>query len=406
VGVKGQNPEGAYLMSPTSKNKGLARAREIYLGRSARVKELGSEGQKIIGYLCLYPAVEMLTALDLVPYRMFGDMKEPITKADNYLPSVVCPFLRSLLDLGVKGQYDFLDGVVMAHSCDVGAQMLGLWNHFARTPYSYFIDTPHTLHYEAQKQERGELQDFQSSLESLTGKKLTSQNLRRAVQSHNRQRELVRSLYELKKPDPPLISGTETLQVLVAIMSLPVTEGNQLLQQVINEVKGRKGGPAKKTSRLLFWGPVVNETPLVDMIESLDANIVMDDTCVGSRAFFGDVKATADPLDGLAEHYLAGIKCPRTFVDNPDSGNRKNLDADLERRFGYLKDYARGWRVDGVILQSVRYCDSHGYEIPSVRDYLDKAGLPSIYLEHNNTEGALSPLKTRVQGFLEVIGNR
>ena len=55
-------------------------------------------------------------------------------------------------------------------------------------------------------------------------------------------------------------------------------------------------------------------------------------------------------------------------------------------------------------MQSVRYCDSHGYEVPAVRDYLTRAGLPSIYLEHDNTEGALAQLRTRVQGFLEVIG--
>lgn len=375
--------------------KGLERARGIYRNRSQRAKELQAEGKKIIGYLCLYPPVEMLTALDLVPYRMFGDMKEPITKADNCLPTVVCPFLRSLLDLGIKGKYNFLDGVVMAHSCDVGAQMLGLWDHFVKTPYSYFIDTPHTLHREAREQEKGELADFQTSLENLTGKKLISKSLGEAVQAHNRQRGLVRSLYELKKTNPPLISGAETLQVLVSVMSLPVAEGNQLLDEVIDEVKGRKSGPPKKAARLLLWGPVVNETPLIDMIESLDASVVMDDTCVGSRAFFGDVKATTDPLDGLADHYLAGIKCPRTFVEG-----------DPERRFGYLKDYVKDWKADGVILQSVRYCDSHGYEIPAIRNYLESAGIPSIYIEHNNTEGALSPLKTRVQGFLEIINNR
>jgi benzoyl-CoA reductase subunit C len=380
-------------MGQTQKSAGLARAREVYTNRSKRAIELQAEGQKIIGYLCLYPAVEMLTALDLVPYRMFGDMKEPVTKADNYLPTVVCPFLRSLLDLGIKGKYNFLDGAVMAHSCDVGAQMLGLWDHFVKTPYSYFIDTPHTLAREARDQEKGELQGFQKSLESLTGRKLTPKALSEAVWSHNRQRELVRDLYELRKPDPPLISGAETLQVLVSTMSLPVSEGTQLLTEVIDEVKTRKQGPSKKSTRLLLWGPVINETPMIEMIESLDANVVMDDTCVGSRAFFGDVKATTDPLDGVADHYLAGIKCPRTFIDgNPD------------QRFGYLLDYVKAWKADGVILQSVRYCDSHGYEIPAVRDYLQKAGMPSIYIEHNNTEGALSPLKTRVQGFLEVIG--
>ena len=60
--------------------------------------------------------------------------------------------------------------------------------------------------------------------------------------------------------------------------------------------------------------------------------------------------------------------------------------------------------VDGVVLQSLRYCDTHGYEVPSIKDYLGSIGIPSIYIEHDNTEGALAQIRTRVQGFLEVIG--
>jgi len=98
-------------------SKGLAKAREVYQDRPRRVLELRTEGKKIVGYLCIYPVLEMMTALDIVPYRIFGDMREPITKADTYLPTVVCPFLRSCLDLGLKGSYDFLDGIITSHIC-------------------------------------------------------------------------------------------------------------------------------------------------------------------------------------------------------------------------------------------------------------------------------------------------
>ena len=123
---------------------GLSKAKEICQNRSQRVMELKAEGKTIIGYLCIYPVLEMITAFDLVPYRIFGDMDEPITDADDYMPSIVCPFLRSILDLGVKGRYDFLDGVVMAHICDVGARTAHIWDVAVKTPYSHFIDIPHT----------------------------------------------------------------------------------------------------------------------------------------------------------------------------------------------------------------------------------------------------------------------
>lgn len=82
---------------------------------------------------------------------------------------------------------------------------------------------------------------------------------------------------------------------------------------------------------------------------------------------------------------------------------KKDYQADLEARFEYLKGYATDWKVNGVILQSIRYCDGHGYEVPVIKDYLDGLGLPSIYLEHDYSKSALAPLRTRVQGLTEII---
>jgi len=383
---------------------GLTRVKEIYQDRYQRAKELKAEGKKVIGYLCIYPVLEMMTALDTVPHRIFGDMSEPITGADDYLPTMVCPFLRSLLDLGLKGRYDFLDGVVMAHICDVGARTSHLWDVAVKTPYSHFIDTPHTTHKVAQEQFKELLKDFQKTLESFAGKELSPERLKEAIEVHNQQRALVRELYDLRKPTPPLISGTETLQVMVAIMSLPVEEGNELLRQVISEVKQRKDGPPKKLARLLVWGSIIDDIALMEMIESLDANVVMDDTCVGSRAYFADVKLTDDPLDGLAYHYLVDLKCPRTFREANPGDTSKDYMTDLEARFSYLGDFAKEWNAGGVILQVIRYCDSHGYEVPQLKDYLESIGLPNIYLEHDYNKAALAPLKTRVQAFTEIIG--
>jgi len=383
---------------------GLSRAKQIYQDRTHRVKELKAEGKKIIGYLDIFPVLEMLTALDLVPYRILGDMREPITKADTCLPTVVCPFIRSVMDLGLKGKYDFLDGVVMAHGCEVSEKTAHIWRIYMEPAYAHFIDTPHTTHAAAQKQHKELLRDFKKTLETFTGKELSVEELRKAVEVHNQQRALVRELYDLRKPDPPLISGTETFQVMAALASLPVTEGNELLKQVIGEVKQRKDGPLKKAARLLVWGSIIDNTAIIDMIESIGANVVMDDTSLGSRAYFSSVKLTEDPLDGLAYRYLVELKSPRTFRETVLSEtNRKDYMTDLENRFGYLKDYAREWKVNGVILQVLRYCDIHGYEVPGLRDYLDSVGLPNTYLEHDYSQAALAPLRTRVQAFLEII---
>ena len=64
-------------------SKGLSKASEIYQNRPQRVKELKAGGKKIIGYPCMYVPLEIITALDLAPYRTYGDIREPVTEADR-----------------------------------------------------------------------------------------------------------------------------------------------------------------------------------------------------------------------------------------------------------------------------------------------------------------------------------
>jgi len=381
--------------------KGLARATELYQNREAEAHRLKAEGEKLMGYLCSYPPLEMVTAMDFVPFRLLGDMAEPITKADAYLPSIICPFLRSALDLGLKERYAFLDGFLGAHVCDCGEKFCHLWNYYLTLPYHHFIDIPHVVHEASFDFIKEGLKLFQRTLEEYTGQPMTEERLKEEIKLHNQQRALVRELYGLRKADPPPISGAENLMLMVALMSIPIDRGNELLREVIAEVRERRDGPQKKTARLLLWGSPLTEVGLIETIESLDANVVMDDTCIGSRHFWPDVEPTADPLDGIAHRYLEEIKCPRTFRETTES-----YDEDQEVRFGYLGDYAREWSANGVILQSVKYCDTHGYEIPALQAYLDRMGLPNIYIEHEYTMIALAPLKTRVQAFLEMIGSR
>lgn len=383
--------------------KGLIRAEEIYQDRPRRARELKAEGRKIMGYLCLFPPLELMTALDLVPYRVLGDMEEPITKADAYLPTVICPFLRSCLEMGLKGRYDFLDGMVSCHGCDVGARLASWWNAYVQTPWAHYIFMPHTCREWEQGRYQEGLRHFQESLENYTGRKITPARLRKAIKDHNRQRALVRELYDLRKPDPPLITGVETLKVVITLMSLPVAEGNELLGEVIGEVRERRDRPPRKSARVLVWGPVMDNTVLIDLIENLDANVVMDDMCVGSRAYFDDVRLTDDPLEGLAHHYLVDIKCPRTFRENDYGATRKDNQADVASRFNYVGEYVRDWKVNGVILQAPLYCDAHAYELPAWKDYLTGIGVPSLYLEHDYSKAALAQLRTRVEAFLEMI---
>jgi benzoyl-CoA reductase subunit C len=386
----------------SDKNKGLSKAREIYLNSSQRAKELKAAGKKIIGYPCVYVPLEMLTALDLFPYRTCGDIKEPVTEADRALPHSFCPIMRNCLDCALKGKNDFLDGMVTIHSSDPQEKTARVWESYTHYPYFHFIDMPITVRPEALEYFKSQLNDFRKTLEAFTGKKLPTDKLKAAIKAHNRQRALVRELYELTKSSPPHISGTEIVQVVKALTSLPVVEGNDLLTETISEVKNRTAGPQKKSARLLIWSSTLDDTDIMQVFEA-KANVVMNESCGGIRAYRSEVKSTADPLEGLADYYLNEITCARTFRQATLGETRKDYAGDLQSRFGYLKGIIKEWKINGAIMLLVRYCDPFAFEMPSLKDYFNSLGVSSTYIEYDYTTGALAPLRTRVEAFLETI---
>jgi benzoyl-CoA reductase/2-hydroxyglutaryl-CoA dehydratase subunit BcrC/BadD/HgdB len=62
-----------------------------------------------------------------VPYRITGAL-QPITEADAYLETLMCPFVRSCFDLALKKRYDFVDGMIWPNSCDTVQRTFDIWS--------------------------------------------------------------------------------------------------------------------------------------------------------------------------------------------------------------------------------------------------------------------------------------
>jgi benzoyl-CoA reductase/2-hydroxyglutaryl-CoA dehydratase subunit BcrC/BadD/HgdB len=188
-------------------------------------------------------------------------------------------------------------------------------------------------------------------------------------------------------------------KVLAAAVSLPVAEANELLKSVISEVKDRSAFQGKKKGmRLMIYGTGNEETNFIQMVEETGAQVVVDDLCFGTRPYWFEVEAGDDLLAGIAKSYLEKINCPRTYRQSPGSHQE-----DLENRFGYLYQFARDFEVKGVVLFTLRYCDTHCFDAPDVKEYLERKGLPVLRIEEEYPLSGIGRLKTRVEAFWEMI---
>lgn len=385
---------------------GLARVAEMIRGdRFARAKELRAAGKLVFGYICCFAPLEMMTALDIVPVRLLGDPNEPQTEADKHVENIMCSFIRSVFDIDMKGRFSFLDGLIVPHSCDSVCMTWSIWPYFNDSrAFRYFLNVPHSASEVGEELMCAALADWKKKMEAFTGKELTDEALRDAIRRHNYQRALLRRVYDFRKENAPRITGTEVKNLLIAVMSLPVDEGNQLLEEVIAELEARPAR-APKGPRVLVYGPAM-DNDFIDLAEECGAEVVVDDACLGTRFFVDDVDTELEPYTALSRRYLGESKCPRTYrrpaEDNLAPGQTYDYDEDIEMRLGHLTRYAREWNADGAIFYVIRFCDSHGFDIPDARDSLKKNGIPVLVLE-GDYGLVKEQLKTRIQAFLEML---
>jgi benzoyl-CoA reductase subunit C len=378
----------------------LLKIETYYQNYGLRARELKDQGQKVIAYLCSLVPVEIITAAGCVPFRIRGDVHEPITKGDTNLETIACPFLRSCFDVSLKGRYDFSDGLIIPHACDSMARTYSTWRYSLGLPYSHFINVPHTLSASSMEFFIAELNTFRKSLGRFVGKEISDDDLAQAIDLYNENRDKAKALYELRKPDPPLISGAELATILTVGMSLPVTESNELFDEVLEKLTQRNKAPYAKAPRILIDGACVDNIDFIKLIEESGANVVADSLCIGTRDYWPRTEVGGDPMKTLAHRYLAKINCPRTYREKAG----ETYQEDLVSRFGDIGSLSKEFTVDGVILYIYKYCDPFGFEVPARKAYLDSINMPVLYLEDEYSAGTIGRLRTRIQAFLEMIG--
>jgi benzoyl-CoA reductase subunit C len=344
-------------------------------------------GKKVFGYFCTYVPEEIIHAAGIIPVRMMGG-SEDITLADVHLPSYVCSFARSCYDQGLKGVYNYLDGMVFPCTCDTITSLYNIWKADIKTPYVGFVDPLCAKTETAKKYFREEVARFKQSLENFLGREISNTSLQKSIEVYNENRRLLKEVYELRKSSHPPISGVEALNIVRSSMLIPKEEHNRLLENLLDKLSERDD-PPKQGLRILVSGSVIYDPEILKMIENSGGLIVTDDLCTGTRYFWDLVNKSVPPLTGIADRYYERIPCPCNYSP--------------ERRLQHILNLIKDYNVEAVIFTLQKFCDPHLFDYPFMEDSLKEAEIPTLLIETEHVTSPLGPLKTRIEAFLETI---
>ena len=396
-GGRGETGElsGGTGMSTATFEELIERAREIVatpVGEVASAWKASHPGGKVIGCFPVYTPVELIHASGALPLGVIGGGNQiEIAHADSRFQSFVCSIIKSTLELGLTEKLKDVDAMFFQSICDPARNLASVFKrNFPKMTVEYLhlpqnMGSPRVEDYLVAEYRR-----VLGTLETLTGRKTSDQDLQRSINLYNRARALVRTFYEIRRKAPEQLSAAESYVLVRAGTLLPVEEHIALLEAARLALDQRTAKP-KDRIRVVLECSFCEQPPLelIEGLEEAGCYLLDDDFLQGWRWFLGDVAVNGDPLQGLARGYLDG---------SVYSGVKHDL---REPKAKHLVDKVREMKANAVVILTAKFCEPALFDYALYRKALDEAGIPHLFLEFEEKMWVFDRIRGEVETFVE-----
>ncbi|MBI4774364.1 MAG: 2-hydroxyacyl-CoA dehydratase [Deltaproteobacteria bacterium] len=374
--------------------------------RHERVRNWKAEnGRKAYGYLCCMTPEEILYAGGILPVKVTGSGAQPLEVVDKHVVHYACPYVRSMLDAAGRGDYNYLDGIVVCNSCDIMSRCEYYWRVLSPhqkptilgvelSPYVLYIKSPEKISGPGVHEYLlGEFRIFKQHIERETRELITDEKLSQAIAVYNEHYDWMQRMHALRKDKSLKISGSEAFTVEFTALQMPKDEHNRRMAAFLEEVENRE--PLSDRVRIFLSGGAVDQftSRIYSVIEEAGGNVVAEDIGVGASYFGHKIDTSVSPMDAIVKHRL-DVHCPHTMTS--DYHPRERLD--------YIKNKLEGADVQGAIFFVPMYCECRNLEYPFLKEkFKEELGIPSLYLESDYGQGSLDEAVSKVEAFIEML---
>ena len=209
-------------------------------------------GGKAVGYLPTCVPREVLHAAGVLPVGVLGAGDQlDIVRGDAYFQSYMCHLPRSVVELGLSGRLNALDGMIFPSTCDVIRNLSGIWRLEFPEKYVRYLDLPQNFDpavgggFYA-----GILRELLADMARLTGRALEDCDLRASIRSYNENRRMVEALYELRANEPWRVPASEAYLLMRAGMVLDVEEHSALVRDYLTRIAKREDRARRARERI------------------------------------------------------------------------------------------------------------------------------------------------------------
>lgn len=349
-----------------------------------------AEGKKAIGVLPVYTPEEIVHAAGMVPIGLWGGQIES-DRAKQYFPAFACSIMQSVAELGLKGSYKGLSGVIIPCMCDTLICMTQNWKSGIKDiPMIPFV------HPQNRKLEGGvrflmaEYSHVKEELEKICGHEITEEALAESIEIYNENRKLMQEFTELVPSHLNTITPCVRNAIIKSRHFMLKEEHNVLMKELIEALKGQPDEEFKG-KKVLVTGIIFDNKEILDVLEENGIAVAYDNIAQESRQFTTLVPEEGDcAIERLARQWSLHEGC--TLAYDPEKKRGAMIVEDVKRL-----------SLDGIIYALMKFCDPEEYDYPVVKKDFDDADIPSLYLEVEQESSNAEQIRTRVQTFVDML---
>ena len=375
---------------------------EVHTNLALSLEMAKDEGTKVVGCLCSYSPTELILAAGAVPVGLCGSTQDPIAKAEEILSRDQCPKVKATFGRAIAGTcplFPLADCIIAETTCDGRKKMYELLSrevplHVMDLPQK--PDSPAALdHWVA------EVREARRFLEAQLGTTITDDDLRRAIDQGNRQRQLITEIYHLRRHNPAPIMGLDFVNIITKLRYFVDFEQYiRTLEAFRDELAQciRDGNLAHDDRRpRILWtglGSSLGCSKLLELIETSGGVVVCQEGCGGVTRTEDQIHLVdgEDPIVAIARRYLR-VTCACMTPNN--------------QRFADLERLVAEFEIDGVVDLAWQFCQPFEIESYRVRELVrEKLGLPFLHVVTDYSASDTEQLRVRVEGFMEQIAVR
>ncbi|MFC1505228.1 2-hydroxyacyl-CoA dehydratase subunit D [Thermodesulfobacteriota bacterium] len=352
-----------------------------------RLQTLQRNGQKFLGYFCTYTPVEIVHAAGFTPIRLLGGAGM-VEKAYNLTPDFICPYMRRCLEKALKGDFNYLSGVVQGYTCDAACGCINIWEANVDGALYHTIPMPYNDSPEARQFLRAALMDLVDRLKGIGGD-FSISKLKQSLVLYNQIRACVVKLYDLRTQGRLPLNAAELLIIISAGFVTVPAAYLEMLKKLHKSIPQRSAAHAQGLP-VLVSGSLIESPAYLSAVEACGGRIVADDLCTGLRHLDPLDREIRDPIDALIDRHMKRSMCPAR--------------ARVRDRVKQLMVQIETSGARGVIFILQKYCTPHLADYPDLSRALKAVGVPSIMIEVDESWRLSGQLQTRLEGFFEILG--